>query len=83
MKTYLIQMGRNLRAAREAAGITKEKMVADAQLGINTPFQIESGLINPRMTTMIRMSQVIATATGENVNDVLCRIIPSEPIPNE
>jgi transcriptional regulator with XRE-family HTH domain len=54
-QTLLNQLGKRVQAAREASGLTQEKLAEEADLHPRTVQKIEQGQVNMPTTTLIRL----------------------------
>ncbi|MEX2025099.1 MAG: helix-turn-helix transcriptional regulator [Thermoleophilaceae bacterium] len=58
------EFGENLRALREAAGLTQEELGAIAGIQMADISRLESGIRDARITTIIRLADALAVEPG-------------------
>jgi transcriptional regulator with XRE-family HTH domain len=77
-QAYALELGNNLLRAREATGLSQERVAHAAGLASYTYQKFEKGEskpgtpMNPRLTTLIALSQVLGVA----LEDLLPRDVP-------
>lgn len=57
-QAHLIKMGRRIRRFRERAKLTQEQLALQAEMSTSHVVELEAGIRDPHVTTLIRLSQV-------------------------
>src|SRR5271170_130024 len=69
-------LGKQLQAARQAAGLTQQQLCQKANLSFSTLAKIERGAIRaPSIFTV----QTIAAAVGQNLDELVGELSPARP----
>jgi transcriptional regulator with XRE-family HTH domain len=69
LKQVQKQVGRRLRAARLAAGMTQEKAAAAASVDYKRYQSLESGLINATLKTLLRLANALGVQLWQLMRD--------------
>jgi len=56
-----VQIGNLIRCFREENNLSQEKLAINSQLSLKTIWRIESGLIDPKISTLVSISQGLNT----------------------
>ena len=69
-RNILQQFGANLRRLRVAAGLTQAKLAELADVELRTEQKWERGVINPPLTTLVRIQFVLKCEWNELIGDL-------------
>lgn len=69
---YLVALGARIRELRLAKGLSQDELAAQAGMHRTHPTKLENGLIDPRLSTLRRVADVLQIAIN--------RLIPEEKL---
>jgi transcriptional regulator with XRE-family HTH domain len=64
----VVLLGRNIRACREARGLTQEQLALDAGMKRSYVSELERGLRNPTVRALGRLAQALQVAPASLLN---------------
>ncbi|WP_067036909.1 helix-turn-helix domain-containing protein [Allomuricauda sp. CP2A] len=66
--TYLVKLGTRIKELREEKGVDQKSFAFDCGIGRTQLYMIENGKTNPRLTTLLKISEGLGISVSELLN---------------